>query len=162
MYGYGFQFSQILTLGRYGVQVFFVISGLVITMTVLRSRDAVDFGVRRIARIYRALIVAGLQTLALCQFAPPDLKRGPLDYLASLTLHPRAFGRIFIDGAYGTLPVELKFYAFVATLIAVAYAMYRFIKLPGKKAVMWAYRSLAHRQSVAPDPVGSRVADGAL
>ena len=114
LYGYGFKFDQIMTLGRHGVEIFFVISGLVITMTVLRSQNAIDFAAHRIARIYPALIVSAAITLALCQFAPPALRREPLDFLASLTLHPRLFGRTFVDGAYGTLAVEMKFYAYVA------------------------------------------------
>src|SRR4051794_31539154 len=48
------------SVGALGVELFFVISGLVITMTILGSRSVIDFAVKRVARLYPAFAVASL------------------------------------------------------------------------------------------------------
>src|ERR1700760_1801195 len=100
LYGYDTVFPQAFDLGRFGVSIFFVISGLVITMTVLRSGHAFEFAVKRFARIFPAFTVASLVTLGICQFGPPDLRRGVIDFLAGFTFMPEKFGHDYVDGAY--------------------------------------------------------------
>ena len=114
LYGFDHVFDARLALGRYGVHIFFVISGLVITMTALRAKSALDFAVKRVARIIPALAVAALITLAICQFGPPDLRRTPLDFLATFTFMPDKLGREYVDGVYWSLSIEMRFYAWVA------------------------------------------------
>src|SRR4030095_2287642 len=43
-----------LALGNYGVQLFFMISGFVIFMTIEKTRTAMDFVVTRFSRLYPA------------------------------------------------------------------------------------------------------------
>lgn len=114
LYGYSVAFSPLFDLGRYGVHVFFVISGLVITMTVLRSASALDFAVRRFARIMPAFIVASVLTFAVCQLGPAELRSTLLDFVASFTFMPEKFGLDYVDGAYWSLSIEIRFYAWVA------------------------------------------------
>src|ERR1700731_2109574 len=64
LYGYRRVYPDALVLGALGVYLFFVISGLVITMTVLRSGSALEFVVRRFARLYPAFLVGICLTLA--------------------------------------------------------------------------------------------------
>src|SRR5665213_1905063 len=47
-----------ISIGKCGVDLFFVISGLVITMTILRSRNVGDFATRRFARLYPGFVAA--------------------------------------------------------------------------------------------------------
>ena len=68
-YGYtsplGFEFS----FGKYGVQLFFMLSGLVNAMTLLRKRQPVDFLAARVIRIcpaYWSVIVINLLIIGLC------------------------------------------------------------------------------------------------
>ncbi|NEX94406.1 acyltransferase [Caulobacter sp. 17J65-9] len=112
--GYDYEYSALLSVGSHGVEIFFVISGLVIAMTVERSASAAEFAVRRIARIYPALLVAATFTFVICQFGPYEFRRDLADYGASLLFFPDEIGRRFVDGAYWSLAVEVKFYAVVA------------------------------------------------
>lgn len=111
--GYGFdsRFPGWLEVGRYGVQVFFVISGLVIALTLSPSSSALEFAGRRFARIYPAFLFAA--TLALFTTAALGRPFGPVgfgDYLVNLTLLAPHLGRRWIDASYWTLLVEAKFY----------------------------------------------------
>lgn len=52
-------------LGLYGVQLFFIISGLAIYMTLSNSNTISDFIVKRIIRLYPAYIIAVILTFSL-------------------------------------------------------------------------------------------------
>jgi len=121
-YHYGGRFPGWLEAGRYGVHVFFVISGLVIALTLVRLKTALEFAGRRCARIYPAFLFAA--TLALIMTAvlgPPFGPRGLGDYLANLTLAAPHLKRPWIDQSYWTLLVEAKFYL----VCGLAYAVLR-------------------------------------
>ncbi|MEP6475041.1 MAG: acyltransferase [Gemmatimonadota bacterium] len=114
LYGYDHVYSPWLSLGRLGVDIFFVISGLVIAMTLQTARGAVDFGVRRLARILPALAVAAVLTLVVTRMGPAPMHRSLHDLFASFTFMPERFGGQYVDGAYWSLSVELRFYAWTA------------------------------------------------
>jgi peptidoglycan/LPS O-acetylase OafA/YrhL len=115
LYGYTHSYPSWVTLGKYGVHIFFVISGMVITMTVLRSRDWFDFTVRRLARLWPALFTSATLTFLIANFCgPPEFHRSTLDYLGSLTLLAPDLNLQAVDGAYWSLAIEVKFYAVVA------------------------------------------------
>ena len=55
-----------LDLGRYGwsgVDIFFIVSGFCIGMTITRTSSFYEFIIRRFARLYPAYLIAGLITL---------------------------------------------------------------------------------------------------
>lgn len=114
LYGYDMAFPGWLEVGAFGVHLFFVISGLVITMTVLRSASVWEFAARRFARIYPAFVAAAATTFVLMQFGPDKFRVGIWDLLANLVIDARILGYTPVDGAYWSLFVEVKFYAFVA------------------------------------------------
>lgn len=114
LYGFDRVYPGWFELGAYGVHLFFVVSGLVITMTVLRSRGALHFGVRRFGRLYPALLVAALLTFTLNAWGPESFHRSRADLLASLTMDAKLFGQRYVDGAYWSLAVEARFYVYVA------------------------------------------------
>lgn len=122
LYGYGRAYPQVLVLGATGVYLFFVISGLVITMTVLRSRSGFEFAVRRVARLYPAFLVGICLTLLFSGIsAMAAFKVSFGDAVANLTMNAPAFHRGYVDGAYWSLAIEIKFYA----LVALSYALLR-------------------------------------
>ena len=112
--GYDVRFSAFFDVGRFGVQLFFVISGLVITMTLQGAKSAGAFAVKRFARIYPAFLVAmPLTFLIMSWIGPEEMQTEWSDVVANLTLFPEELGRQYVDGAYWSLNVELKFYAWM-------------------------------------------------
>jgi peptidoglycan/LPS O-acetylase OafA/YrhL len=108
--------------GWMGVELFFVVSGFVILMTLKRCRSPLEFARRRFARLWPALAVAAALTAAVVnRLGPPDWNVGLADYAASLTaIDPRLLrftgvDANWVDGAYWSLWVELRFYILIAT-----------------------------------------------
>ena len=106
--------------GWFGVELFFVISGFVILMTLERCKNIADFVVRRFARLWTPLFVAAsLTTLVVLAIGPPDWRVSLGSYLSSiLILNPDLVGLLihhrtlsWVDGAYWSLWVEIRFYA---------------------------------------------------
>lgn len=120
-------FSGIVPLqyGWSGVDLFFLISGFVIFMTLERCRSLVDFIARRVARLWPPVLVCGTLTVIVLSLAgPQDWKPQPLEWISSILLFPpdllgKALHRTDLswpDGAYWTLWVEIRFYALLAIL----------------------------------------------
>src|ERR1700749_2236917 len=108
---YDYHFPDFLDAGKSGVELFFVISGLVISMTILKTRSATDFAVKRFARLFPALFVCCTLTFLFENNIGPDLFHTSLpDYFMSLTLLADKLGFKFVDGVYWTLVVEIEFY----------------------------------------------------
>lgn len=103
--------------GRYGVQLFFVISGFVIFLTLSRSASIWDFAANRFIRLYPPYWVSIAITFSLLAVMPmPGLNVSPLDAVLNLSMLQYWLLRPFVDSVYWTLSVELVFYAFVAFL----------------------------------------------
>lgn len=109
-----------LALGKLGVELFFIISGLVIAMTVLRVDSAREFAVRRLARLYPAFLFSATIVFVALSFVDPlRLRVGFGDYLANWTMLAGDLGFRYVDGIFWTLAVEVKFYALVALSLLV-------------------------------------------
>ncbi|MGV3658733.1 MAG: acyltransferase family protein [Prosthecobacter sp.] len=103
--------------GRYGVQLFFVISGFVIFLTLTRAKSFWDFAVNRFSRLYPPYwACVGITFLTLLLMPMPGLNVSLLDAVLNLTMLQYWLQRPAVDGVYWTLAVELVFYAFVSTL----------------------------------------------
>lgn len=103
--------------GFVGVQVFFVISGFVISFSLL-EKSVPQFLYSRVMRLYPAAIVCGVISFFLLYVLPQNLNFYTLTIFAkSLTLYPS--GR-WVTSAYWTLPIELAFYSLVAVVAAVS------------------------------------------
>jgi peptidoglycan/LPS O-acetylase OafA/YrhL len=110
--------------GGLGVELFFIVSGFVISLTLHNCRDWSDFAWKRFARLFPAILLCSIVTFAVIRAVPG----GPFsasfrDFLPSVTFtNPELWRRVFgvpfaqIDGAYWSLEVEVKFY-FWACLI---------------------------------------------
>jgi peptidoglycan/LPS O-acetylase OafA/YrhL len=99
-------------LGYLGVNLFFMISGFVIFMTLEKTRYSFDFVVSRFSRLYPAYWAAVALTFLLTYWLGlPGKQVEPKTALLNLTMVHSLFGIAHVDGVYWTLEVELLFYA---------------------------------------------------
>lgn len=117
-YGYssplGFEFPY----GKYGVQLFFMLSGVVNAMTILRKRDAVVFLQSRFLRILPCYYIVLLLNLLLLGCWPLTLNppwSWP-QFLANLTVMPNLLGYACLEPVTWTLQVEVLFYLILVAL----------------------------------------------
>lgn len=97
--------------GNYGVNLFFLISGYVIFMTLERTRHAADFIVSRFSRLYPAYWASMLVTSwVVYTIGMPQQRISGADWWLDLTMLQQILGAQHLDGSYWTLQVELFFY----------------------------------------------------
>lgn len=105
--------------GHYGVNLFFIISGFVIFMTLGRTRRPADFVVSRFSRLFPAYWVAVLLTFGTTAlFGLSGKEVSPLQALANLAMVHGFFKVPHVDGVYWTLEIELLFYAWMLLLFS--------------------------------------------
>lgn len=97
--------------GYYGVNLFFMISGFVIFMTLDATRRPTDFLVSRFSRLYPAYWTAICLTFVVTHtLSLPGKMVDPQTALLNLTMVHGFFGVPHVDNVYWTLQVELIFY----------------------------------------------------
>jgi peptidoglycan/LPS O-acetylase OafA/YrhL len=121
MYGHGFAIwpwlDYGLSFGRYGVHLFFILSGFVIFMTLERTSHAGWFGAARALRLLPALWAGILLTVISVHFLGPQDRAVSLSTaLANATLMHEYLGLEHVDGAYWSLVIEVTFYGWMALL----------------------------------------------
>ena len=101
--------------GHFGVELFFVISGFVILMTLEKSAGVAEFLISRVTRLYPAYWCAVLLTSAvLWAVGSPEVPSWGA-VLADLTMF-QSFMRVrSIDPSYWTLTAELIFYLLIVS-----------------------------------------------
>jgi peptidoglycan/LPS O-acetylase OafA/YrhL len=116
-YGYtsplGFEFP----FGKYGVQLFFMLSGLVNAMTLMKKRDASGFIAGRIIRIcpsFWAVIVINLLIVGLAPLA--GIGYSAEQIAANLTIMPNLLGFECMEPVTWTLQIEILFYGMILFL----------------------------------------------
>lgn len=101
-----------LTIGMYGVQLFFVISGFVIYYTLERCASIRDFAFTRFSRLYPTYWVAlGLSAIATLIDSGDIWLAG---YALNATMLQEFFGVSNVDMVFWSLTVELAFYTRMA------------------------------------------------
>lgn len=110
-YGHSKKLLFYFPYGIYGVELFFIISGLVIFMTLKKDRSSLDFLVGRFSRLYPAYWAAIIVTFTVVTVAGlPDRRVSLSDALINLTMLQKFFEVPHVDGVYWTLALELSFY----------------------------------------------------
>jgi len=119
---YGNKYSDVMFFkyGWLGVDLFFMISGFVILMTLEKTTDFFQFMYRRWLRLFPAMLIVSLLVFTTARAVFPERPSGiPVfrDLLPGLTfISNDLLARIFhtpmgvIDGVYWSLFVEVKFY----------------------------------------------------
>src|SRR5262249_39121974 len=96
--------------GHYGVELFFIISGFVILMTLEKSGNLRSFAISRITRLYPAYWCAVLFTSAVVVALTPSLAPTVPTIAANMTMLQALMRSAYVDPSYWTLTVELVFY----------------------------------------------------
>jgi peptidoglycan/LPS O-acetylase OafA/YrhL len=103
--------------GHFGVNLFFIISGYVIFMTLQQTRQPMDFVVSRFSRLFPAYWAAVVITFAITTWLGlPGKTVTSAQAAGNLLMIHGLFGIPHVDGVYWTLEVELLFYAGMFTL----------------------------------------------
>lgn len=97
--------------GFYGVQLFFIISGFVIFMTLEKVSTGVEFIKRRFIRLYPTFWICMTLTFIVTSFSGiPRFERSLREFLINFTMIPGLLKTKYVDGVYWSLEVELLFY----------------------------------------------------
>lgn len=99
-------------IGVTGVDIFFMISGFVIFLTIQKMKNWQQFVIFRFSRLYPVYWVCVSITASFIFFCDPKVF-DPINVLANLTMFPSYFGIEDLDGSYWTLIIELLFYTWV-------------------------------------------------
>lgn len=111
-----------LYLGRFGVEMFFMISGFVIFMTISKLQPGMQgvtsFAWARFSRLYPAYWAAMAVTfLVVSLFGLPGREVTLAQIPANLTMVPALLKTPMVDGVYWTLEKELIFYFWMAVIL---------------------------------------------
>jgi peptidoglycan/LPS O-acetylase OafA/YrhL len=121
--GFGAHF-WLFEYGDLGVQIFFVISGFVISMTLFRCRTIGHFFWKRFARLFPTMLICSVLSFFILHLLPQNIFIPQVrDFIPSLTFSdPIIWSKIFgvpfkaVDGAYWSLFVEVKFYFWISVI----------------------------------------------
>jgi peptidoglycan/LPS O-acetylase OafA/YrhL len=108
---YGFRF------GSTGVDLFFIISGFVILLTIEKTKSAKEFIINRFSRLYPTYwtcvtLTTSAIVIGLCyqsNFSPKIIG----EYFANMTMFQIYFKYGNIDGSYWTMIIEMLFYIYM-------------------------------------------------
>ncbi|MFG1703236.1 acyltransferase family protein [Nonomuraea sp. M3C6] len=133
--------APIAGLGILGVELFFIISGFVILMTVW-GRGLGGFVRSRLVRLYPAYWISLAAVAALYGITGAkalDPKLSPGEYLLNATMFQRLFKITDASGVYWSLWAELRFYLLMAILVIIGVTYRRVLAFAG----IWLAAALA-------------------
>lgn len=106
--------------GRYGVQLFFLVSGFVILMTARRAKRSSDFAISRLSRLYPAYWIAlTISIIVSIAFRVPHTDVGWTARIMNYTMVQRLLLFPNVDEVYWTLAIEMQFYILVMALLVI-------------------------------------------
>ncbi|ETZ21741.1 acyltransferase [Pedobacter sp. V48] len=105
-------------IGRYGVELFFMISGFVIFMSLQGKTSLEDFAYKRFSRLYPTYWICVFITFLIVNLSQdPKMETNSISVLLmNMSMIQGVFGIKNVDGAYWSLVPELFFYAFMGAL----------------------------------------------
>lgn len=99
--------------GYLGVDMFFIISGFVITLSI-KTRSLKDFCISRISRLYPSYWLSIILTsIVIILIGAPRFVVNFRQVLLNLTMFQNYLDVMSIDGVYWSLFIEMKFYIFI-------------------------------------------------
>jgi len=118
-----------IKLGITGVDLFFMISGFVIFMSIQNLSTSLEFAVNRFTRLYPTYwtcvtITALLQLLLIISSSNNMVDLSVSKYLINLTMFQHYFSVNDIDGSYWTMIIEMVFYIFIALILSLKLVKY--------------------------------------
>ncbi|RKH21764.1 acyltransferase [Corallococcus praedator] len=129
LYGHSVPLWGEVRFGKFGVQLFFAISGFVILMSLERIERAREFVLSRAARLYPAYWTAVVLTfMVVSLFGLPDREFSLQTALVNLTMFHELLRVPHVDTVYWTLTIELSFYLLMF-MLAYARALPRIIPI---------------------------------
>lgn len=139
LYGHAFTPWPVFEAGRYGVHLFFMLSGFVIFMTLERTPAANRFALARAFRLLPALWTAIAVTfLTVHWLGPDDRAVGFGTALLNTTLLHEYLGFAHVDGAYWSLVIEATFYLWIALL------QYGIRDWPRIRLLLWVWVAISY------------------
>ena len=117
IYGHESLFVDWSSIGKYGVHLFFMVSGFVIFWTLNKTERPLDFLVSRFSRLYPAYWAAVIFTFfVVYAFGLPDREVSINSAVANILMFHEYLRVPHVDGVYWTLTVELTFYFWIFLL----------------------------------------------
>lgn len=105
--------------GAYGVEMFFILSGFVNSMSLMRRGKPVDFVAARLIRIVPVFLLVIIANLWILPLAPMNQSVTTSQFMANMTLLPRVLGYECVDPVMWTLQIEMMFYVTLVTLFLI-------------------------------------------
>ena len=103
--------------GAYGVEMFFILSGFVNAMSLLRRGDPRNFLLARLIRIVPIFCLAIFANMLIVTLPPLSSESiSAAQWAANLTLMPKLLGYECVDPVMWTLQIEMLFYGILTTL----------------------------------------------
>jgi peptidoglycan/LPS O-acetylase OafA/YrhL len=126
--------SLSFNMGKTGVDIFFIISGFVIFMTLNKARTAFDFVASRVSRLYPTYwacvtFTFTLKSLYMIFVAGKGNALFIVQYLGNMTMFQSYLGIPNLEAPYWTMTVEMFFYMFMLGLFH--FNWLRFLKVIG-------------------------------
>ncbi len=118
-YGYSSPLGFEWPYGAYGVEMFFILSGFVNSMSLMRRGQPTDFVAARLIRIIPFFLMAIVANIWILRLAPMYETIGTAQFLANMTLVPRILGYECVDPVMWTLQIEMMFYATLVVLFKI-------------------------------------------
>ena len=123
---------EIAKFGWSGVDLFFIVSGYCIAMTITKSKNFFEFIIRRFARLYPGYLACGILTLIF--YSCFDLPgREVTWFVGFMNLIFANFipglNFQYIDGIYWALIVEIKFYLFLNNIFSYKRSSQKYLSL---------------------------------
>ena len=118
-YGFASDLGFTFPYGKYGVQLFFMLSGLVNALTLLKKRNPTNFIVARFIRIlpsYWLVIALNIVLFSTFTMYTERVELGAT--IANLSTMPGLFGYENMEPVTWTLQIEMLFYAFLMIALA--------------------------------------------
>ncbi|MBA9076985.1 acyltransferase family protein [Rufibacter quisquiliarum] len=117
LYGHGFPSLYDFRYGYMGVELFFIISGFVIFLSLNHIKSWKDFVFKRVSRLYPAYWAClAITFLSILTLGLEGKERDWLDFLANITMFQRLLSIPNVDGSYWSLFPELMFYGMMLML----------------------------------------------